>query len=72
MIQFVEYKKPEKFVAYKSAKEVEIGQQVTYAKGLFGTITKTPYKYKNWVYVNVMTEEGIEAAFPFSFVFRVK
>lgn len=72
MIQFVEYKKPEKFVAYESAKEVQVGHQVTYAKGKFGTIAKTPYKYKNWVYVNVITEEGIETAFPFSFVFKVK
>lgn len=71
MIQFKEYKKPEKFTAYGSAKEVQIGEKVTYAKGLFGVVTKKPYKYKNWVYVNVKTEEGIEAAFPFSFVFKV-
>jgi hypothetical protein len=71
MVQFNEYKKPEKFVAYESAKEVQIGENVTYAKGLFGVITKKPYKYNNWVYVNVKTKEGIEAAFPFNFIWKV-
>jgi ASC-1-like (ASCH) protein len=71
MIEYKGYKKPEKFVAYESPKEVQLGEKVTYSKGLFGVITKKPYKAKNWVYVNVLTEEGIEAAFPFSFVWKV-
>ena len=71
MTQFKEYKKPETLVAYKNTKEVKIGEKVTYAKGLFGVIVEKPYKYKNWIYVNVKTEEGIEAAFPFVTVFKV-